>query len=178
MSYMRHAGLLWTSLAANLLIVAAFQVFWTATWRCAARSLTSASFFTIDGQGNDNDVRKPVLGLGHPEVDIMVCLRSVSFRGCLGRSPASRCRYRPGCRDEGRFECCSFCWLHQILQTWEQGEREKGFLRGHDNDHLAGTDGRQSLQLAVHDCTAGRIGHGPDPVVDRLFMVTGRAYGG
>ena len=66
MSYMRMPVFCWTSLAANLLIVAAFPVL-TATLRdAAARSLSRLSFLHDRRPGQSDDVRQPVLGMGTP----------------------------------------------------------------------------------------------------------------
>src|SRR4030081_3374001 len=72
MSYMRMPGFCWTSLAANLLIVAAFPVL-TATLAMLLldRSL-GFHFFTIDGQGNAMMYVNLFWVWGHPEVYILV----------------------------------------------------------------------------------------------------------
>ena len=66
MSYMRMPVFCWTSLAANLLIVAAFPVL-TATFAMLLLDrYLGFHFFTIDGRRQCDDVCQPVLGLGPP----------------------------------------------------------------------------------------------------------------
>ena len=72
MSYMRMPVFCWTSLAANLLIVAAFPVL-TATFAMLLLDrYLGFHFFTIDGQGNAMMYVNLFWVWGHPEVYILV----------------------------------------------------------------------------------------------------------
>jgi len=72
MSYMRMPVFCWTSLATNLLIVAAFPVL-TATFAMLLLDrYLGFHFFTLDGQGNQMMYANLFWIFGHPEVYILV----------------------------------------------------------------------------------------------------------
>ena len=72
MSYMRMPVFCWTSLAANLLIVAAFPIL-TATFAMLLLDrYLGFHFFTIDGGGNPMMYINLIWAWGHPEVYILI----------------------------------------------------------------------------------------------------------
>ena len=72
MSYMRMPVFCWTSLAANLLIVAAFPVLTATLAMLLLDRYLGFHFFTIDGQGNAMMYVNLFWVWGHPEVYILV----------------------------------------------------------------------------------------------------------
>jgi len=72
MSYMRMPVFCWTSLAANLLIVAAFPVLAATLAMLLLDRYLGFYFFTIDGQGNAMMYVNLFWVWGHPEVYILV----------------------------------------------------------------------------------------------------------
>src|ERR1700723_2607229 len=72
MSYMRMPVFCWTSLAANLLIVAAFPILTATLAMLLLARYLGFHFFTIDGQGNAMMYVNLFWVWGHPEVYILV----------------------------------------------------------------------------------------------------------
>src|SRR6266849_6153416 len=72
MSYMRMPVFCWTSLAANLLVVAAFPVLTATLAMLLLDRYLGFHFFTIDGQGNAMMYVNLFWVWGHPEVYILV----------------------------------------------------------------------------------------------------------
>src|SRR5258708_14164691 len=72
MSYMRMPVFCWTSLAANLLIVADFLVLTAPVAMLLRDRYLGFHFFTTDGQGNAMMYVNLFWGWGHPEVYILV----------------------------------------------------------------------------------------------------------
>src|SRR5712664_3717414 len=72
MSYMRMPVFCWTSLAANLLIVAAFPVLTATLAMLALDRYLGFHFFTLEGQGNQMLYSNLFWVWGHPEVYILI----------------------------------------------------------------------------------------------------------
>ena len=168
MSYMRMPVFCWTSLAANLLIVAAFPVLTATLAMLLLDRYLGFHFFTIDGQGNAMMYVNLFWVWGHPEVYILVLPAFGIFSEVVSTfsgKPLFGYRSMVAAHDVD-LRAVVLRVAAPLFHHGRRRERQR-LLRGHDNDHR-GADGRQSLQLAIHDVRRPHPIHRPDPVVDRL----------
>ncbi len=151
MTYMRMPMFCWTSLASNLLIVAAFPIL-TATFAMLLLDrYLGFHFFTERRRRQRDDVHEPHLGLGpsgglHPHPAGVRHL----LRGGLDLLAQAAVRLPlDGAGDDGdlpaRLHGVAAPFLHH-----GRGRRRQRDLRHRHDDHR-GADGREDLQLAVHD---------------------------
>ena len=168
MSYMRMPVFCWTALASNLLIVAAFPVL-TATFAMLLLDrYLGFHFFTIDGQGNPMMYVNLFWVWGHPEVYILVLPAFGIFSEVVATfSGKPLFGYRSMVAATMAICVLSFLvWLHHFF-TMGASANVNGFFGVMTHDHR-GADGRESLQLAVHDVWRPCSVLGADAVVDRI----------
>ena len=165
MGYMRMPVFCWTALASNLLIVAAFPVL-TATFAMLLLDrYLGFHFFSVDGQGNPMMYVNLFWVWGHPEVYILILPAFGVFSEVdrdLLRQAAVRLSL-DGRRHHGDLRAVLPRLAAPLLHHGRQRGRQR-LLRRHDDDHRR-ADGREGLQLAVHDVRRARALHGADAVV-------------
>ena len=168
MSYMRMPIFCWTALASNLLIVAAFPVL-TATFAMLLLDrYLGFHFFTSEAGGNPMMYMNLIWVWGHPEVYILVLPAFGIFSEVVSTfSGKPLFGYRSMVAATMAICVLSFMvWLHHFF-TMGAGANVNAFFGIATHDHR-GADGREGLQLAVHDVRRPRPLRGADAVVDRL----------
>ena len=168
MSYMRMPVFCWTALATNLLIVAAFPVL-TATFAMLLLDrYLGFHFFTNDAGGNPMMYVNLFWVWGHPEVYILVLPAFGIFSEVIATfSGKPLFGYRSMVAATMAICVLSFLvWLHHFF-TMGASANVNGFFGVMTHDHRR-ADGRENLQLAVHDVRRPRPLHGAGAVVDRL----------
>ena len=168
MTYMRMPVFCWTALATNLLIVAAFPVL-TATFAMLLLDrYLGIPFLHRRRRRQHDDVRQSVLGVGPPG---SVHPRAAGVRRLLrgDRDLLGQAAVRlslDGRRHHGDLRPLLPGVAASLLHHGRRRRRQR-LLRHHDDDHRR-ADGRENLQLAVHDVWRPRALSRADPVVDRL----------
>ena len=91
MSYMRMPIFCWTSLAANLLIVAAFPILTATLAMLLLDRYVGFHFFTNEAGGNAMMFMNLIWAWGHPEVYILILPAFGVFSEVVSTFSASRC---------------------------------------------------------------------------------------
>ncbi len=168
MSYMRMPVFCWTSLASNLLIVAAFPILTATLAMLTLDRYLGFHFFTNDLGGNPMMFVNLIWAWGHPEVYILILPAFGIFSKSSPPSRASRCsviaRWSPR---PWRSASSSFLvWLHHFF-TMGAGADVNAVVRRRDHDHHD-SDRREGLQLALHHVSRPGTLHDADAMVGRL----------
>ena len=154
MTYFRMPVFCWTALAANLLIVAAFPVLTATFVMLLLDRYLGMHFFTNDAGGNQMMYVNLFWAWGHPEVYILILPAFGVFSEVVATfSGKGLFSYRSMVLGDARELSFLFDGLAASLFHHGRRRRRQRFLRDHVVDHR-GADGRQSLQLAVHEFNA------------------------
>ena len=165
MTYLHMPIFCWTTLASNLLIVAAFPILTATLAMLLLDRYLGFHFFTNEAGGNPMMFMNLIWAWGHPEVYILVLpafgiFSEVSFSG----KPLFG--YRSMVAATMGICILSFMvWLHHFF-TMGAGANVND-LRHRHHDHRR-ADGREDLQLAVHDVRRPRGLRAADAVGARL----------
>ena len=172
MTYMRMPVFCWTALAANLLIVAAFPVLTATFVMLLLDRYFGMHFFTNDAGGNQMMYANLFWAWGHPEVYILVLPAFGIFSEVVATfSGKGLFSYRSMVLGDARDLHPLVYGLAASLLHNGSGRRRQRVLRDHVVDHR-GADGRQGLQLAVHDVPRPDRVQNADAVAAVGFMVT------
>ena len=168
MTYMRMPIFCWTALASNLLIVAAFPIL-TATFAMLLLDrYLGFHFFTNEAGGNPMMFVNLIWAWGHPEVYILILPAFGVFSEVISTfSGKPLFGYRS--MVVATMAICVLV-LHRVAAPFlhdGRRRRRQRRLRHHDHDHR-GADGREDLQLAVHDVWRSRALQRSDAVVAGL----------
>ena len=168
MSYMRMPVFCWTALAANLLIVAAFPVLTALFAMLLLDRYLGFHFFTVDAGGNAMMYVNLFWVWGHPEVYILVLPAFGIFSEVSATfSGKPLFGYRSMVLATMAICVLSYTvWLHHFFTMGASAERQR-LLRHNKHDHR-GADGRQNLQLDVHNVRRPIPIHRAGAVDDRL----------
>ena len=184
MTYMRMPMFCWTALASSLLIVAAFPIL-TATFAMLLLDrYLGFHFFTNEAGGNVMMFMNLIWAWGHPEVYILILPAFGVFSEVVSTfSGKPLFGYRSMVAgDDGDLHPRLHGLAAPLLHHGRGRRRERG-VRHRDDDHR-GADGREGVQLAVHDVRRPDRLRIADAVVDRLHghlragRHDGRAAGG
>ena len=151
MNYLRMPIFCWTTLASNLLIVAAFPILTATLAMLAARPLSRLSLLHQRCRRQPDDVHEPHLGLGPPgglhpgAAGVRHLLGGV--RHVLGQA-AVRLPL-DGRGDDGDLHPLLHGLAAPLLHHGRGRQRQRDLRHRHDDHRRA--DGREDLQLAVHD---------------------------
>jgi cytochrome o ubiquinol oxidase subunit 1 len=150
MGYMRMPVFCWTALASNLLIIAAFPILTATLAMLTLDRYLGFHFFTNDFGGNPMMYINLIWAWGHPEVYILILPAFGVFTEVISTfSGKPIFGYRSMAAATMGICVLSFVvWLHHFFTMGATRRRER-ILRRDDDDHRR-TDGRESLQLAVH----------------------------
>ena len=148
---MRMPMFCWTTLATNLLIVAAFPVLTATLAMLLLDRYLGFHFFTNDGGGNQMMYVNLFWVWGHPEVYILVLPAFGIFSEVIATfSGKPLFGYRSMVLATMAICVLSFLvWLHHFF-TMGAGANVNGFFGVATHDHR-GADRREDLQLAIHD---------------------------
>ena len=151
MSYTRMPIFCWTALASNLLIVAAFPILTATLAMLILDRYLGFHFFTNDAGGNPMMFMNLIWAWGHPEVYILILPAFGIFSEVIATfSGKPLFGYRSMIAATMVICLLSFLvWLHHFFTMGSRGRCQR-LLRGDDDDHRR-ADGRESVQLAVHD---------------------------
>ena len=172
MTYMRMPMFCWTTLASNLLIVAAFPIL-TATF--AMLLLDRYLGFPLlhqRGRRQRDDVHEPHLGMGHPEVYILILPAFGVFSEVISTFSAKPLfGYRSMVMATMAICLLAFMvWLHHFF-TMGAGGDVNGMFGGVDDDHR-GADGVKIFNW-MFTMFGGRVTLSPRRCCGRsAFMVT------
>ena len=168
MTYMRMPMFCWTTLASNLLIVAAFPILTATLAMLLLDRYLGFHFFTNEAGGNMMMFMNLIWAWGHPEVYILVLPAFGIFSEVVSTfSGKPLFGYRS-------MVAATMVDLHPLLHGLAapllhhgRGRRRQRDLRHRHDDHR-GADRREDLQLAVHDVWRPDRLRDADAVVDRL----------
>ena len=169
MTYMRMPVFCWTTLASNLLIVAAFPILTATLAMLLLDRYLGFHFFTNEAGGNMMMFMNLIWAWGHPEVYILILPAFGVFSEVISTfSGKPLFGYRSMVMATMAICLLSFTvWLHHFF-TMGAGADVNADFRHRIDDHC-GADGRKSLQLAVHDVwRPDRVFHA-DTMVARLY---------
>ena len=168
MNYLRMPMFCWTTLASNLLIVAAFPILTATLAMLLLDRYLGFHFFTNEAGGNVMMFMNLIWAWGHPGGlhPGAAGLRHL-LRGGLDllRQGAVRLSL-DGARDHGDLRHLLHGLAASLLHDG-RGPRRQRHLRHRQHDHR-GADGGEDLQLAVHDVWRPHPLCDADAVVDRL----------
>ena len=141
----------WTSLASNLLIVAAFPILTATLAMLLLDRYLGFHFFTNEAGGNAMMFINLIWAWGHPEVYILILPAFGIFSEVISTfSGKPLFGYRSMVMATMAICILSFMvWLHHFF-TMGAGADVNGYLRHRHHDHRR-ADRREGLQLAVHD---------------------------
>ena len=150
MSYTRMPIFCWTSLASNLLIVAAFPILTATLAMLILDRYLGFHFFTNAAGGNVMMFMNLIWAWGHPEVYILILPAFGIFSEVVSTfSHKPLFGYRSMIVATMAICLLSFLvWLHHFF-TMGAGGRCQRLLRRDDHDHRR-SHGREGLQLAIH----------------------------
>ena len=168
MTYLRMPIFCWTTLASNLLIVAAFPILTATLAMLLLDRYLGFHFFTNEAGGNPMMFMNLIWAWGHPEVYILVLpafgIFSEVFATFSGKPLFG---YRS-------MVAATMANLHPLLHGLAapllhhgRGRRRQRDLRHRHHDHRR-AHGREDLQLAVHDVRRPRRLRAADAVGARL----------
>ena len=151
MSYLRMPMFCWTTLATNLLIVAAFPILTATLAMLLLDRYLGFHFFTNEAGGNVMMFMNLIWAWGHPEVYILVLPAFGIFSEVISTfSGKPLFGYRSMVAgDHGDLRDVLHGVAASFLHHGRRRRRQRD-LRHRDHDHR-GTDRREGLQLAVHD---------------------------
>ena len=151
MSYLRMPVFCWTSLASNLLIIAAFPVLTATLALLMLDRYLGFHFFTNDGGGNSMLYMNLIWIWGHPEVYILVLPAFGIYSEVVSTfSGKPLFGYRSMVFATLAICILSFTvWLHHFFTMGAGAERQRGVRNREHADR--DPDWREDLQLAVHD---------------------------
>ena len=166
MTYMRMPVFCWTTLASNLLIVAAFPILTATLAMLTLDRYLGFHFFTNEAGGNMMMFMNLIWAWGHPEVYILIlpCLRHLfgSHLDVLGQAAVRLPLDGDG--DDGHLRRLLHGVAAPLLHHGRGRRRQRG-LRHRDDDHR-GADRGQDLQLALYDVRRAHRLFDADAVVD------------
>ena len=168
MTMMKLPVFTWTTLCANILIVAAFPVLTATLALLSLDRYVGTHFFTNDLGGNPMMYINLIWIWGHPGglYPDPAGLRHLlgSRLDVLRQAPVRLCLH--GVRDGGHHHPVVSGLAAPFLHDGVGRQRQR-LLRHHDDDHFD-PDRRQDLQLAVHDVSRTHPVRGADAVDRRL----------
>ncbi len=168
MELMRMPMFCWTTLASNLLIVAAFPILTATLAMLILDRYFGFHFFTNEAGGNMMMFMNLIWAWGHPEVYILVLPAFGVFSevvvDVLGQA-AVRLSF-DGAGDDGDLHHLVHGVAASLLHHGGRPRRQRD-LRHRQHDHR-GADRREDLQLAVHDVWRPHPLHDADAVVARF----------
>ena len=144
----------WTALATNMLIVAAFPILTATFVMLLLDRYLGMHFFTNDAGGNPMMYVNLFWAWGHPEVYILILPAFGVFSEVVATFSGKRLfGYRSMvCATLAICVLSFMVWLHHFF-TMGAGADVNAFFGIMTIDHRR-ADGRQDLQLAVHDVSA------------------------
>ena len=168
MTYMRMPMFCWTTLASNLLIVAAFPILTATLAMLLLDRYLGFHFFTNDGGGNVMMFMNLIWAWGHPEVYILVLPAFGIFSEVVSTfSSKPLFGYRSMVMATMAICILAFMvWLHHFFTMGAWGGCERR-LRGCDHDHRR-ADGGEGVQLAFHHVWRQNQLLRADALVDRV----------
>ena len=168
MTYMRMPMFCWTTLASNLLIVAAFPILTATLAMLMLDRYLGFHFFTNEAGGNVMMFMNLIWAWGHPEVYILVLPAFGIFSEVVSTfSGKPLFGYRSMVLATMAICIISFMvWLHHFFTMGAGADVNAIF--GIATMIIAVPHRREDLQLAVHDVWRPRPLHDADAVVDRL----------
>src|ERR1035437_5727804 len=167
MSYLRMPMFCWTTLASNLLIVAAFPILTATLAMLILDRYFGFHFFTNEAGGNVMMFMNLIWAWGHPEVYILILPAFGIFSEVVSTfSGKPLFGYRSMVLATMAICIISFMvWLHHFFTMGAGPDVNAVFHRQHDH---RGAHGSEDLQLAVHDVWRANPLYDADDVVDRL----------
>ena len=151
MTYMRMPMFCWTTLASNLLIVAAFPILTATLAMLLLDRYLGFHFFTNEAGGNVMMFMNLIWAWGHPEVYILILPAFGIFSEVISTFSAQAAVRLPldGHGDDGHLRPLLHGVAAPLLHHGRRRRRQR-HLRHRLDDHR-GADRREGLQLAVHD---------------------------
>ena len=168
MTLMRMPIFCWTTLASNLLIVAAFPILTATLAMLLLDRYLGFHFFTNEAGGNVMMFMNLIWAWGHPEVYILILPAFGVFSEVISTFSRQAAVRLPvdGHGDDGHLRPFLHCVVASLLHHGRRRRRQRDFRYRFDD--YRGAHGREGLQLALHDVwRPGRI-FPTDIVVDRL----------
>ena len=168
MTMMKMPIFTWTSLCTNVLIVASFPVLTAVLALLSLDRYVGTNFFTNDLGGNPMMYVNLIWIWGHPEVYILILPAFGIFSEVISTFSGKRLfGYTSMVYATVVITILSYLvWLHHFF-TMGSGASVNSLLRHHHDDHLD-PDGREDLQLAVHDVSRPHPLRTADDVDGRL----------
>ena len=168
MNYMRMPMFCWTTLASNLLIIAAFPILTATLAMLSLDRYLGFHFFTNEAGGNMMMFMNLIWAWGHPEVYILVLPAFGIFSEVVSTfSGKPLFGYRSMVMATMAICIISFMvWLHHFF-TMGAGPNVNAIF-GIASMIIAVPTGVKDLQLAVHDVWRPDPLHHADDVVDRI----------
>ena len=172
MTYLRMPMFCWTTLASNLLIVAAFPILTATLAMLLLDRYLGFHFFTNEAGGNVMMFMNLIWAWGHPEVYILVLPAFGVFSEVVSTfSGKPLFGYRSMVMATMAICVLAFMvWLHHFFTMGAGGRRQRRVRRG-DDDHRR-ADRREGVQLGCSRCTAGRSVFASPMLWSIGFMVT------
>ena len=172
MSYLRMPMFCWTTLASNLLIVAAFPILTATLAMLLLDRYLGFHFFTNEAGGNVMMFMNLIWAWGHPEVYILILPAFGIFSEVVVDVLGQAAVRLPldGRGDDGDLHPLLHGLAAPLLHDGRRRRRQRDLRHRHDGHRRA--DRREDLQLAVHDVRRPRSAS-PTPMLWSIgFMVT------
>ena len=168
MTWMRLPIFTWTALCTNMLIILAFPILTVTLAMLGADRYLGMHFFTNDGGGNPMMYVNLIWAWGHPEVYILILpafgvFSEITSTFCVQEAVRL---HLDGLRHDRHHGAVVHGLAAPLLHDGLGRQRQRVLRHRHDAD--LHPDGREDLQLAVHDVPRPRAHDDADAVDDRL----------